>query len=71
MSGEVNQTRRWLINASGAAILSNAIGTAQAQETAPATAAGRARRDVSADPTVDETPRGYHLRGPAGGGTRR
>jgi 2-methylcitrate dehydratase PrpD len=56
MSGEADQTRRWLINASGAAVLSNAFGTAQAQEAAPAAAAGRARRDVSADPTVDQTP---------------
>src|ERR1700724_707075 len=56
MSGEPDYTRRWLINASGAAILSNAFGTAQAQEAAPGAAAGRARRDVSADPTVDQTP---------------
>src|ERR1700732_481754 len=55
MSGEVDQTRRWLINASGAAVLSNAFGTAQAQDAAPV-AAGRARRDVSAAPTVDQTP---------------
>src|ERR1700680_3563656 len=56
MSGEPDYTRRWLINASGAAILSNAFGTAQAQEAAPAAAAGRARRDVSADPTVRRPP---------------
>jgi 2-methylcitrate dehydratase PrpD len=54
MSGEPDYTRRWLINASGAAILSNAVPVTPsfAQTAAPP----RAARDVSADPTIDQTP---------------
>src|SRR5215813_8130890 len=46
MSDEADQTRRWLINASGAAILSGAIPGSSAQA-APAAAAGAAADTIS------------------------
>jgi 2-methylcitrate dehydratase PrpD len=53
MSDETDHTRRWLINASGAAILSGALPvTAAYAQTAPAPAASAAATDAAAGPTT-------------------
>ena len=54
MSGEVDQTRRWLINASGAAVLRTRSARRRRRRRPPPS--DGPRRDVSADPTVDQTP---------------
>jgi 2-methylcitrate dehydratase PrpD len=53
MSGEADQTRRWLINASGAAILSSALppGPSCAQTAAAPAPAARAAADAARDST--------------------
>src|ERR1700694_3448800 len=56
MSGNPDHTRRWLINVSGAAILSNALPTGPSYAQAPPAAPRAAAKDLSEDPAVDTTP---------------
>jgi 2-methylcitrate dehydratase PrpD len=59
MSDNPDHTRRWLINASGAAILSNALPTpvlAQAPAPSLPTAQRGPAKDLAEDPAVDQTP---------------
>jgi 2-methylcitrate dehydratase PrpD len=56
MSGEPDYTRRWLVNASGAAILSNVVPvTASSAQTAAAAPRG-SPPELSADPATDSPP---------------
>ena len=56
MSGEPDYTRRWLVNASGAAILSNVVPvTASSAQTATAAPRG-SPLELSADPTENSPP---------------
>jgi 2-methylcitrate dehydratase PrpD len=56
MNDDPDHTRRWLINASGAAILSNALPAGPSYAQAPPAAPGAAAKDLSEDPAVDTTP---------------
>ncbi len=55
MSIDPDHTRRWLIGAGGAAILSTAVAGASTAAPAPGTAARKDQRDVAEDPTMDTT----------------
>src|SRR6266853_1675248 len=56
MSGDPDHTRRWLINASGAAILSKALPVPASHAQTAAAAPQIPPGDASADPTMDKTP---------------
>src|SRR6266853_231591 len=56
MSGDPDHTRRWLINASGAAILSKALPVPASHAQTAAAAPQITPGDASADPTMDKTP---------------
>jgi 2-methylcitrate dehydratase PrpD len=55
MSDDPDHTRRWLINASGAAILSNALPVAESYGQTAAAPPQSGARDLSRDPTLERT----------------
>jgi hypothetical protein len=56
MSRDEDHTRRWLINAGGAAILSTALPVDASYAQTAAAAPPRATRDLAEDPATDSTP---------------
>jgi 2-methylcitrate dehydratase PrpD len=56
MSNEPDYTRRWLINASGAAVLSNAVAVTASNAQTAAAAPRSTPTELSGEPTTDSTP---------------